>query len=103
MIGREFPCDRRMGGRTALDPSAALRLFDEAWTIPDHESRLVSLRTIWADDGLYVDPDVPDGTSQGRSFSTRTPRGDLFLRLVEAGQPGDSPVSGELDEVDPAE
>ena len=44
-----------------LDPTAALRLYDEAWTIPDYESRLVSLRTIWADDGLYLDPDVPEG------------------------------------------
>jgi hypothetical protein len=45
----------------ALDPTAALRLYDEAWTISDYESRLVSLRTFWADDGLYLDPDVPEG------------------------------------------
>jgi SnoaL-like domain len=44
-----------------LDPTAALRLYDEAWTIPDYESRLATLRTIWADDGLYLDPDVPEG------------------------------------------
>jgi len=44
-----------------LDPTAALRLYDEAWTIPDYESRLELLRKIWADDGLYVDPDVPEG------------------------------------------
>jgi hypothetical protein len=35
-----------------LDPSAALRLYDEAWAIPDYESRLELLRKIWADDGL---------------------------------------------------
>jgi hypothetical protein len=29
----------------SLDPTAALRLYDGAWTIPDYESRLVSLRT----------------------------------------------------------
>jgi hypothetical protein len=29
--------------------------------------------------------------------------GRLLLRFVEAGQPGDSPVGGELDEVDPVE
>ena len=45
----------------SLDPMAALRLYDEAWTIPDYESRLALLRTIWADDGLYLDPDVPEG------------------------------------------
>ena len=44
-----------------LDPTAACRLYDEAWTVPDYETRLASLRTIWADDGLYVDPDVPEG------------------------------------------
>jgi hypothetical protein len=45
----------------SLDPTAALRLYDEAWTIPDYEIRLALLRKIWADDGLYVDPDVPEG------------------------------------------
>ena len=44
-----------------LETVTALRLFDEAWAIPDYESRLELLRTIWADDGLYVDPDVPEG------------------------------------------
>jgi hypothetical protein len=43
-----------------LDPTVALRLYEEAWTILDYESRLASLRTIWADDGLYLDPDVPE-------------------------------------------
>jgi hypothetical protein len=43
------------------DPTAALRLYGEAWAIPDYESRLELLRKIWADDGLYVDPDVPEG------------------------------------------
>jgi hypothetical protein len=43
----------------SLDPSAALSLYDEAWTIPDYERRLELLRKIWADDGLYLDPDVP--------------------------------------------
>lgn len=39
-------------GCMTLDPTAALSLYDEAWTISDYESRLVSLRTFWADDGL---------------------------------------------------
>ena len=53
-----------------LDPTAALRLYDEAWTIPDYESRLVSLRTIWADDGLYLDPDVPEGARGPEALAT---------------------------------
>ena len=48
-----------------LDPTATLSLYDEAWAISDYESRLVSLRTFWADDGLYVDPDVPEGVRPG--------------------------------------
>jgi hypothetical protein len=53
-----------------LDPSAALRLYDEAWTIPDYESRLALLRTIWADDGLYLDPDVPEGARGPEALAT---------------------------------
>ena len=54
----EFPDEERMH-----DPRPDCRpsLYDEAWAISDYESRLVSLRTFWADDGLYVDPDVPEG------------------------------------------
>ena len=57
-----------------LDPSAALRLFEEAWTIPDYESRLVSLRTFWADDGLYLDPDVPEGVRGPEALATEIER-----------------------------
>ena len=65
-----------------LDPTAALRLYDEAWTIPDYESRLVSLRTFWADDGLYSDPDVPEGVRGPEALATE------IERTVEA-VPGD--------------
>ena len=57
-----------------LDPTAALRLYLEAWTIPDYESRLVSLRTIWADDGLYLDPDVPEGARGPEALATEIDR-----------------------------
>ena len=53
-----------------LDPTTACRLYDEAWTIPDYETRLASLRTIWADDGLYVDPDVPEGVRGPEALAT---------------------------------
>ena len=70
-IVREVPCERRMHD---LDPSAALRLYDEAWTIPDYESRLESLRTFWADDGLYLDPDVPEGVRGPEALATEIGR-----------------------------
>ena len=57
-----------------LDPTAALRLYDEAWTIPDYESRLELLRKIWADDGLYVDPDVPEGVRGPEALATEIER-----------------------------
>jgi hypothetical protein len=58
------------GGCVILDPTAALRLYDEAWAIPDYESRLELLRNIWADDGLYVDPDVPEGGRGPEALAT---------------------------------
>ena len=53
-----------------LDPSSALRLYDEAWAIPDYESRLELLRKIWADDGLYLDPDVAEGARGPEALAT---------------------------------
>ena len=53
-----------------LDPIATLRLYDEAWTISDYESRLALLRTIWADDGLYLDPDEPEGARGPEALAT---------------------------------
>lgn len=43
------------------EPSATVKLYDEAWASTDSESRLATLRSIWADDGIYVDPDAPGG------------------------------------------
>ena len=57
-----------------LDPTTALRLYDEAWGIADYESRLVSLRTFWADDGLYLDPDVPEGVRGPEALATEIDR-----------------------------
>lgn len=53
-----------------LDPADALRLYDEAWTIPDYETRLELIRKIWADDGLYLDPDVPEGARGPDALAT---------------------------------
>ena len=73
-----------------LAPTAALRLYDEAWAIPDYESRLVSLRTFWADDGLYVDPDVPEGVRGPEALAT-------FIDAQFELYPGISIVSGAAD------
>jgi SnoaL-like domain len=76
-----------------LDATAALRLYDEAWTIPDYESRLELLRKIWMDDGLYMDPDVPEGA--------RGP--EALARVIDAQfelYPGMSIVSSAPDVLD---
>jgi len=54
----------------SLDPTDTLRLYGEAWAIPEHESRLELLRKIWADDGLYLDPDVPEGARGPEALAT---------------------------------
>ena len=74
----------------SLDPSAALRLYEDAWTIPGYQSRLVSLRTFWADDGLYLDPDVPEGVRGPEALATEI---DRQLKLY----PGISIVSSAPD------
>jgi hypothetical protein len=73
-----------------LDPTAALRLFEDAWAIPDYESRLLSLRTFWADDGLYQDPDVPEGVRGPEALASEI---DRQLKLY----PGMSIVSSAPD------
>ena len=98
--GRDYPRqdDREMivcesvtnRGCMTLDPTAALSLYDEAWAISDYESRLVSLRTFWADDGLYVDPDVPKGVRGPEALATEIER---QLKLY----PGMSIVSSAAD------
>jgi hypothetical protein len=83
----EFPDEQRT---MTLDPTATLSLYDEAWAISDYESRLVSLRTFWADDGLYVDPDVPEGVRGPEALATEIER---QLKLY----PGMSIVSSAAD------
>jgi hypothetical protein len=61
-----------------LDPTAALHRYGEAWAILDYESRLEVLREIWSDDGLYVDPDEPEG-ARGPEALARTIDAQLEL------------------------
>jgi SnoaL-like domain len=45
----------------SADPVATVHRYDEVWACEDHRSRLVILNEIWTDDGLYVDPAIPEG------------------------------------------
>jgi hypothetical protein len=37
----------------------AISQYDKAWAEVDDTKRLALLNAIWADDGVYFDPDVP--------------------------------------------
>ena len=45
----------------SADLVTTVRRYDEAWADEDGHSRLRILAEIWADDGLHVDPDIPEG------------------------------------------
>jgi hypothetical protein len=42
-------------------PIATEHRYDEAWACAEERDRLAILEEIWAADGLYVDPDIPEG------------------------------------------
>jgi len=48
------------------DHVATVRRYDDVWTESHPAARLAALAEIWAEDGLYVDPEVPDGV-RGRA------------------------------------
>jgi SnoaL-like domain len=43
------------------DHVAVVHRYHTVWTEVDVETRLGTLGEIWADEGVYLDPDVPDG------------------------------------------
>lgn len=43
------------------DPIATVQRYHDAWADHDEASRLAALVEIWADDGFYVDPEIPGG------------------------------------------
>ena len=43
------------------DYAATVHRYDELWGEHDAASRLAILSEIWAEDGVYVDPEVPGG------------------------------------------
>ena len=50
-----------MSQENVTDHAATVHRYDEVWAEPDQAARLAVLSEIWAEDGVYVDPEVPDG------------------------------------------
>ena len=50
----------------STDHAATVRRYDQLWAEPDQAARLAVLDEIWAEDGVYVDPEVPGGV-RGRA------------------------------------
>ena len=50
-----------MSQEKVTDHAATVHRYDEVWAEPDQAARLAVLSEIWAEDGVYVDPEVPDG------------------------------------------
>lgn len=62
------PCFER-GAMVPSEHAATARRYDETWAETDAARRLNTLREIWAEDGLYTDPDVPEGIRGPRALS----------------------------------
>ena len=50
-----------MSQENVTDHAATVHRYDQVWAEPDQAARLAVLSEIWAEDGVYVDPEVPDG------------------------------------------
>ena len=50
-----------MSRENVTDHAATVHRYDAVWAEPDQAARLAVLSEIWAEDGVYVDPEVPDG------------------------------------------
>ena len=53
----------------ATDHAAVVRRYNEVWAESDASRRLDVLAEIWADDGIYIDPDVPKGARGAHGLS----------------------------------
>jgi ketosteroid isomerase-like protein len=53
----------------ANDIALAVRRYHEAWAELDEASRLAALEAFWAEDGVYIDPEVPEGVIGRRALS----------------------------------
>jgi hypothetical protein len=59
----------------------AISRYDEAWAEVDDAQRLALLKAIWADDGLYFDPDIPEGVRGPEALSD-------FIAVTQSEMPG---------------
>lgn len=59
----------------------AISRYDEAWAEIDDAKRLALLNGIWADDGMYFDPDIPDGVRGPDALSE-------FIAVTQSEMPG---------------
>ena len=48
-------------GPVSITPEEANAKYTQAWSEPDVDKRLELLEGSWADDGVFVDPEVPGG------------------------------------------
>ena len=48
-----------MSRENVTDHAATVHRYDAVWAEPDQAARLAVLSEIWAEDGVYVDPEVP--------------------------------------------
>jgi len=53
----------------AADHVVTVRRYDAVWAEHDAARRSDTLSEIWADDGFYVDPDVPEGVVGAQALS----------------------------------
>jgi hypothetical protein len=88
----------------------AISRYDEAWAEVDDGRRLALLKAIWADDGVYFDPDIPQGVrgpqalsdfiavtqSELPGFTITTTRQVCVLGAVRIGRDVSSSTSGRL-------
>ncbi len=51
------------------DHTATVRRYGEAWAEGDAARRLAQLAEIWADEGVYVDAEIPEGVKGREALS----------------------------------
>jgi SnoaL-like domain len=59
----------------------AISSYDDAWAEVDDAKRLALLKAIWANDGVYVDPDIPEGVRGPDALSD-------FIAVTQSEMPG---------------
>jgi ketosteroid isomerase-like protein len=63
------------------DHVEAISRYDAAWAEVDDAQRLALLKAIWAEDGVYFDPDIPEGVRGPQALSD-------FIAVTQSEMPG---------------